>query len=130
MQGSEAGDDVRQEGGLVAFATQGLRREEGGVGFDQEAIERDIAGELAQCVGLAEGEGAGEAEEVAEFEGLCGDSGGGGEGMQDADAAGERGGTARAWAVSRGSRSAAASRLWMMTGRLRSAASDSWWRRA
>ena len=42
----------RDIGGLIAFAAVGLRSEEGRVGFDQDAVERNFFGDVADVLGL------------------------------------------------------------------------------
>ena len=47
-------------GGLVALAAIGHGREVRRVGFDEDAVERHVAGDVAQLLGLLEGQDAGE----------------------------------------------------------------------
>jgi len=53
------------EGGLVSFAPASLGREEGGVGLCQDAVEGELAGYVAQVLGLRVGHVAGEGNEEA-----------------------------------------------------------------
>ncbi len=47
------------EGRLVALAAMRHGREVGRVGLDEQAVERDVAGDVAQFVGVLEGHDAG-----------------------------------------------------------------------
>ena len=80
--------DVGDAGGLVRLAAVGDGGEEGRVGLNEEAIERDDGGGLADlgCGGI--GEIAGEGDIEVELEGAPGLGGGAGEAMHDAREAG------------------------------------------
>ena len=56
------------QGGLVALAAIGGGREPGRVGFDQDAVERQAGGHVAQGLRLGVGEVAGKGDEEAEVE--------------------------------------------------------------
>ena len=64
--------DIANIGWFVAFAALLLRRQEGSIGLDQEALRREAAGDLPQRIGILEGERSGESDIEAQLQGARG----------------------------------------------------------
>jgi hypothetical protein len=63
---------VHDEGGFVPLAALGHGREIGGVGLDQDAVQRHVAHDGAQILGVPEGDDARQGDVEAHVEGPLG----------------------------------------------------------
>ena len=79
----DEGGGVGDVGGFAAFAAMGDGSEEGGVGFEHEAVEGGGANGFADGGGVFEGGDAGEADEVSECSDLALFGGGADEAVED-----------------------------------------------
>ncbi len=62
MQQSDRFGDTRQVGWLIGLATVGNRSEIGGIGFDEDAVERAEAGHIAHFAGVFKGDESGKSQ--------------------------------------------------------------------
>jgi len=83
-EGFEASEGVEEVSGFVAASAEGFGGEVGAVGFDEEAVEWDVCGDVAEFGGFGEGEGSGEGDVEAEVEESPGVVPGSGEAVGDA----------------------------------------------
>ena len=67
-QPGEEAAGVGDEGGLAGLAAMGHRGEEGGVGFDEEPVERQARGGFLEVAGVLEGDDARDRDIEAEIE--------------------------------------------------------------
>ncbi len=68
LQGGDRGRGRRDKGRLVALAAIGYRGEIGGIGLDQQPVERQVAHDRPQLLGVAERDDAGNRDVEAERE--------------------------------------------------------------